>query len=841
MSTDPPGPSPDSDTPTRPPARRSFGWTYWMCNVIEMWERLAYYVLRPIAPIYICQANEPGGLHLAQETKGWIYGWWAVVQSLLPMVTGGYADRYGYKRTLAFSVTLNIIGYLLMAHFHSFWGFFIGIICLATGTAFFKPSLQGTLAHQLTKETASLGWGVFYWIVNVGSVVGHYISPLLLGQPHSADGWKSVFLFCAGCTAVNYLMLLTFKDVPSGASKTENPLQVLYRTFANILEPRLIIWLLIMSCFWLMMYQLWDLQPNFIEDWIDSSMVAAHMPFDSWREMGDRGLERVPQQVLISLNALLIVCLMVPVSWTVRKMRTLSAMLIGMLVATGGVLVAGLTGNGWVLLLGILFFSLGEMLTGPKKNEYLGLIAPPGKKALYLGYVNIPIGVGVFLGSVIAGYVYGAYGEKATLALNEMAGRPALLARAAKSTEWSDSLEKLPPLLAIDRDKALEVAADAMDTDLAGAARRLSEEFYYDRGQIDNLSLQYLALNSPDPAGAARTLGRAILQSRNSAQTGLGQALIDGKMTLADAGVARFVHLLPKVVDKKRVEVFDAVRAMTGKEPDETISMLWLAYRDDPNVLDNLALEYLAQATNRVEDAVAKLTFKTPDPQSKERRDEIDKRLGIGRTKAFASLAAALGAEDDAVNIALNALDVPSRTPGDKAYVYLINNVYQRRTAIARRNWFDNMTLLQQLIGPDEKARQVVLEGADEDTLGAKMWNSIKSVIPAGDGKADVVVDGVNYTRLAGKPDLVQRALDAKDWSRAPKLADALLGLNPYEARALVAADVNNAALTATDMLWNTYNPQYKVWIPFASIGVIAAIALGVFGQMAKRWADMNA
>ena len=74
-----------------------------------------------------------------------------------------------------------------------------------------------------------------------------------------------------------------------------------------------------------------------------------------------------------------------------------------------------------MLVLGILFFSLGEMATGPKKSEYLALIAPPGKKGLYLGYVNIPVGVGVYVGSKIAGYVYGHYGEKAVLALRYLA------------------------------------------------------------------------------------------------------------------------------------------------------------------------------------------------------------------------------------------------------------------------------------------------------------------------------------------------------------------------------------------------------------------------------------
>ena len=42
------------------------------------------------------------------------------------------------------------------------------------------------------------------------------------------------------------------------------------------------------------------------------------------------------------------------------------------------------------------------MLTGPKKLEYFALIAPPGKKALYLGYVNIPVGIGAAVGGFSA-------------------------------------------------------------------------------------------------------------------------------------------------------------------------------------------------------------------------------------------------------------------------------------------------------------------------------------------------------------------------------------------------------------------------------------------------------
>jgi proton-dependent oligopeptide transporter, POT family len=454
-----------------------FGRTFWMLNCIEMFERLAYFALRVLAPIYIAQASKnPGGLHLKQEQKGWIYGWWFVFQSLLPIVTGGFSDRYGYKKILTLSFTMNITGYLIMAFFHSYYGFFAGVIILATGTALFKPSVQGSLANSLNEKNTSMGWGIFYWVVNVGAVISHYIPGPIVGDK-TAGGWRLLFLVCAGFTAVNYLMLLTYKDVSSGAPKTETAWQVLKRTIVNVAEARLIAWLLIMSCFWLMMYQLWDLQPNFIEDWIDSSAIAAYLQSfpEEWHlvEMGDQGVLRVPQQILISLNAISIVALVVPVSWLVRKMRTLSAMLIGMLMATAGLLLAGLTSNVWFLLLGIFGFSLGEMLTGPKKQEYLGIIAPPGKKGMYLGYVNIPVGIGGFFGSIIAGKVYGSYGEKATLSLKYLMSETDF----GRGKDWDGKVASLEDSSGVKRTESFAKLQEVLGLDGVATTRLLWKRY----------------------------------------------------------------------------------------------------------------------------------------------------------------------------------------------------------------------------------------------------------------------------------------------------------------------------------------------------------------------------
>ena len=482
--------------PTPPiPDKPRFGRTFWTLNSIEMWERLAFYNLRVMAPIYIMQADNPGGLHLTALDKGRIYAWWAVFSSLLPIVTGGFADRFGYKRTMAFSIGLMMTGYVMIAMLRdvgfmsNYTALFLGIMTLATGTAFFKPSIQGSLAHQLSRENSSVGWGIFYWVVNGGAFVGHYLPSALLvlsiflpgvlhAEPNSPAAWRNLFLASAVFSSFNLLLLLTFKDVPSGASKTESALAVLRRTLTNVLEPRLLVWLAIMSGFWLMMYQLWDLQPNFIADWLDSRSMVACLTWlpASWHQMLFATTPRGPmmhQQVLLSLNSLFIIIGVVGVAWLTRRMRTLVAMSLGMMLATAGVLVAGLTMSVWVLVLGILCFSLGEMMTGPKKSEYLALIAPPGKKGLYLGYVNIPVGVGVYLGSLLAGFVYGRYGEKAVLALKYLAEKTPF----GTGKDWNGEVATLEKALGVGRPEAFAKLQQVTGLD-ANAATKLLWDTY---------------------------------------------------------------------------------------------------------------------------------------------------------------------------------------------------------------------------------------------------------------------------------------------------------------------------------------------------------------------------
>jgi MFS family permease len=399
-----------------PQALRSFRGAFWAANVMEMFERLAYFGVRVVVPIYIASTEDPNGLHFTNAQKGEILALWALVQTLVPMFSGGFADRYGRKRTISVSIGLKVAGYLLMATQRSYGGFLFGCLVLATGTAIFKPGLWGTLAVGIGERASSLGWGIFYWIVNVGGFLG----PPLAGFLHGY-GWKWVFFSCAAIVSLNILMLLTYED--AAPTSKETPLGVAFESIAKLVrDPRALVFILIASAYCCMFMQLYDALPNFIEEWTDSSDLvrALHLHEGQLARMTPRGL-MVPQEWMINLDAAMILVFMVPVSALAGKVRLLFVVVGGILFSCAGLLLAGGSASGIACIGGIFVFAIGEMLAAPKLNEYLALIAPKGDEALYMGYANIPWAVGWTSGAYVAGRIYEDVADRANLAARWLA------------------------------------------------------------------------------------------------------------------------------------------------------------------------------------------------------------------------------------------------------------------------------------------------------------------------------------------------------------------------------------------------------------------------------------
>ena len=422
---------PQSSSSKRP---ENFTGIFWISNWMEVVERFAYYGVRVVLPVFMVETFDKGGPEFDHVQKGTIYAIWALVQSLVPIFTGGFADRYGYKINIAVATALKIVGYILMGYCiilaemlcgmpleearplgvdSTYEIFFAGAMFLALGTAIFKPGLQGLVAHQMPEKKAAFGWAIFYQMVNFGGFVG----PLLAGYLRILD-WQYVFVACSIGIALNFIPLFLFAEPEHhGEANQSTPGQLLVQAIRGLLEPRLFFFTIMFAGFWLMFYQLFDILPNFINDWVDSRGAASGLQ----SFFGEGAIPTVnggnlTQEWIINFNALLISCFAFAIGWATGKVRSLTAIVIGIAISAAGIYGLGLSMSGWWILAMIALFSLGEMSASPTKMRYLASIAPPGKDGLYMGYVNFTVGIGWSVGSIIAGDMYQAGGDKVVLA-----------------------------------------------------------------------------------------------------------------------------------------------------------------------------------------------------------------------------------------------------------------------------------------------------------------------------------------------------------------------------------------------------------------------------------------
>ncbi len=406
----------------------SLSYVFWICGGMEMVERLAYYGTRQSTGLYVTDSVANGGLGLTETDLGIIFLIWAVVQTFVPVVTGGISDRFGYKETIFASTVFKILGYVLMGMFPSFWGFSIGAIVLAFGTGIFKPGIQGTIAKSTDRSNSSIAWGIFYQTVNIGGAIGPMVAVYLRQL-----SWDYLFYACAAIISLNFLLLATYKEpdkearlahrakIKSGEATEKN---LAIDSLNELFNPVLLWYVLLFSGFWFMLYTFWDVAPLYFRDWVDTSAMVGQIFGEGGTDngflkfvwgMSDDG-KRIMPEGLVNLNSIMIAFICFAVAGFSAKLRATSSMAIGTFLASAALLMFGGFNFAWIIVAAIIIFSFGEMLSSPKSSEYLANIAPREKKAMYLGFTQLPLGFGWVAESFFGPYLYGQFSSKEQIA-----------------------------------------------------------------------------------------------------------------------------------------------------------------------------------------------------------------------------------------------------------------------------------------------------------------------------------------------------------------------------------------------------------------------------------------
>jgi len=408
-----------SDIPV-PAEKARFPRTFWTANVIELFERAAYYSMASFMVIYL---NEKLGMSPATATllNGTVL--WGLIY-FLPILSGTIADKYGYKKSLSVSLVLISIGYLIMGNLQGIWPRLTGaaegapvnfllpvviaIVFIGIGGSIVKPCIAGTV-QKTAGIHATLAFGIFYMVINIGSITGRGVSYFV----RTAYGIPAIFTYVATVFAILGLgvVLFLYKEPQFVSDGKKDGQVVKRRTLGEALlgiitvlgNIRFVFFLLVLALFWFLYSQLYNLMPLFMR-FIDPN---------------------APMELYTLANPLMIVCFQLLITKFAKRWTPIKSIMFGVAVTTVGMVVNVLPTLLWsdafqkVNLLGLVIpaagifmivsiasMATGEMFASPRIYEYVGALAPKGQEGLYLGYSNLPVALGSILGGGVGGKLF---------------------------------------------------------------------------------------------------------------------------------------------------------------------------------------------------------------------------------------------------------------------------------------------------------------------------------------------------------------------------------------------------------------------------------------------------
>ena len=358
---------------------------------MELFERLAYYGQQIVFMIYL--RNKLG---FTETEAGQLSGIFGGLIYLLPILGGTLADTWGFRRSFNIAFSILALGYFLIGsvgmtafagvytHFNLYWLLMIFLVFTAFGGSFIKPSVLGTVAVTSKEETKSLGFALYYWLVNVGAMVGPTIAYFV------RDSFGNAFVYMVSsisCLAMLVVNLVLYKEVKSGhtvaAESFGKKIANLFVVLANV---KFMVFLLIYSLYWIIFWQEFIIVPYYVTDYISAN--APYEILQSWAGAGA------------------IILFQIPLNRLTKNIPTRSAIVLGFAISSLIWLIIGIYPSIPTIAAGIVAFAIGEMIQAPRYYEYISEIAPPGQQGLFQGYAFLPIAIARFVGDPIGGWLY---------------------------------------------------------------------------------------------------------------------------------------------------------------------------------------------------------------------------------------------------------------------------------------------------------------------------------------------------------------------------------------------------------------------------------------------------
>jgi POT family proton-dependent oligopeptide transporter len=383
--------------------RSRFPRTFWVANVMELFERAAYYGMNSVLAVYLTATVADGGLGFTEQSVGFLQSIVYAMTYVLPILGGALADRYGYRRMLLVAFSFLTAGYFAAGYSSTYALVFLALLVMATGSGLFKPIISGTIARSTDDSNSAFGFGIYYWMINLGAFLAPLVVSVLKGF-----SWQYVFMASAAYCALMLLPTLVLFQDPPRPENTKTFKQVLLGAAEVLGDARFMLMIVVYSGFWILYFQNFGTILWYLRDFVDKAPVDADIN-GLLARLGLAVTFKLDAEHVTVINAGTIILLQVLVSRIVKTTPALPTMVTGMMFGAVGFLLLALSQHGWIFVLGIAVFSIGEMTAHPKYYSFVGLVAPQDRKAVYMGYAFLYGVFGSLLGSNLGAFLYARF------------------------------------------------------------------------------------------------------------------------------------------------------------------------------------------------------------------------------------------------------------------------------------------------------------------------------------------------------------------------------------------------------------------------------------------------
>lgn len=386
--------------------RTPFPKIFWAANIVEVFERFTYY------GIYIGFGIYMETLGFSKSQLGPIQGIFLLLSYTIPVISGTFADKYGFKKVLIASYLAYLPSVVLLLYTRTFSGIALTMISIGLAAGIFKPLISGTVRAVTDATNKTLGFGIFYNMVNIGATFGPLIAAKL-----RVISWNHAFI--AAAISIGIMLMITlffYKDPPreiEGKSLGDK-----FRDLGLALsDTRFLIFLIILGLFfWTPFWAFFNVAAMYAESQLNTATLYENIRsvlgtwFANFISREDHNVRKVLGESIAN-SAYYIIIFQVLVSSVVKRFRAIPVFSSGLLIIAAGYICMGLARNlapAWFLA-GVFLFAIGEMTSSPRIQEYITWLAPKEKAGLYMGTNFLAMGIGGTLSGFILTPLYGYF------------------------------------------------------------------------------------------------------------------------------------------------------------------------------------------------------------------------------------------------------------------------------------------------------------------------------------------------------------------------------------------------------------------------------------------------